>query len=125
LRNISPDELEKEAYLFAVRDALAFEKSTPLGLPGKAMLGDSHYSAEDLGPVAMITYYVKDKPKTSKGKRKDKEKDALKAGMDTPYPGILGMLQRIRSISESHRSIIRGQVESKEPSSNQAPTASK
>lgn len=86
LRNISPDELEKEAYLFAVRDALAFEKSTPLGLPGKAMLGDSHYSAEDLGPVAMITYYVKDKPKTSKGKRKDKEKDALKAGMDTPYP---------------------------------------
>ncbi len=86
LRNINPDELDKEAYLFGVRDALSFEKSVPLGLPGKAMLGDSHYSAEDLGPVAMITYYVKEKPKTLKDKRKEKEKEALKAGKDAPYP---------------------------------------
>lgn len=86
LRNISKEKLNEEAFLFPIRDAISFEKSTPLGLPGKAMLGDSHYSAEDLGPVAMITYYVKDKPKTLKDKRQEKEKKGLKDGMDTPYP---------------------------------------
>ncbi len=86
LRNISPDELEKEGYLFPVRNALSYEESTPLGLPGKAMLGDSHYSAEDLGPVAMITYFIKEKIETLKDKRQKKQKDELKVGTNSKYP---------------------------------------
>jgi len=86
LRNVKETDLTSEGFLFPIRDALAFEKSVPLGLPGKAMLGDSHYSAEDLGPVAMITYFIKDDISTIKKDRKKKEKEALKANQDTPYP---------------------------------------
>lgn len=85
LRNVGEGDLDKEGMLFPVRDAIAFEQSTPLGLPGKAMSGDSYYSAEDLGPVAMITYYMKDKAKTLKDERKKREKEAIKEGQDTPF----------------------------------------
>jgi len=85
LRSIGKEDLAKDAILFPVRDAIAYEESTPLGLPGKAMLGDSHYAAEDLGPVAMLTYYVKDKAQTLKELRQEKEKEAIKAEEDTPF----------------------------------------
>lgn len=86
LRNITPDELDKEGYLFPIRDAVSYEESTPLGLPGKAMMGDSHYAAEDLGPVAMITYFIKDKVETINDKRKEKEKAADQSNSDAKYP---------------------------------------
>jgi photosystem II stability/assembly factor-like uncharacterized protein len=85
LRNTSKKDLARGSILFPIRDALAFEQSTPLGLPGKAMSGDSYYSAEDLGPVAMITYYIKDTVKTLKELRQEKEKEAIKNNMDTPF----------------------------------------
>ncbi len=85
LRNVESNDLNSEALLFPIRDALAYEESTPLGLPGKAMLGDSHYSAEDLGPVAMITYYIKKEIKSLKDSRKEKEKEAIKEDRDTPF----------------------------------------
>ncbi len=85
LRYVDKIDLDQEGILYPIRDAIAYEESVPLGLPGKAMLGDSHYSAEDLGPVAMITYYIKDKIKTLKDTRKEKEKEAIKANRDTPF----------------------------------------
>lgn len=85
LRTTSKEDLANEAILFPIRDALAFEQSVPLGLPGKAMSGDSYYSAEDLGPVAMITYYIKDKVKTLKDVRKEREREAIKNNRDTPF----------------------------------------
>ncbi|MEM9547878.1 MAG: glycosyl hydrolase [Bacteroidota bacterium] len=85
LRSLGQGQLDAEGILFSIRDAIAYEESTPLGLPGKAMLGDSHYSAEDLGPVAMITYYIKDKIKTLKETRQEKEKEDIKEDKDTPF----------------------------------------
>lgn len=85
LRNVGIADLNNEAALYPIRDAIAYTESTPLGLPGKAMLGDSHYSAEDLGPIAMITYYIKDKVQTLKEIRKEKEKAAIKESKDTPF----------------------------------------
>jgi len=78
--------MAKEAQLFAVRDALMFEKSVPLGLPGKSFQGDNLYSAENLGPVAMITYYYPESAETLKAKRQKAEKKAAKAKKDNPYP---------------------------------------
>ena len=49
LRKVKPEDLNKDAQLFAIRDALLFEKSVPLGLPGKSFQGDSYYTAENLG----------------------------------------------------------------------------
>lgn len=86
LRSLKQETLDKEAELFAVRDALQFEKSLPLGLPGKSFQGDSYYSAENLGPVAMFTYYLKEGVKTKQDQRREKEKETKKEGGDNAYP---------------------------------------
>lgn len=86
LRNIENEDPGKDAIIYSVRTALAWEKSTPLGLPGKAFQGDNFYSAENLGPEAIITYYYNDSYKSLKDQRQKKEKDAIKNGQDTPYP---------------------------------------
>jgi photosystem II stability/assembly factor-like uncharacterized protein len=86
LRNLEEDQLAKEGFLMPTRAALSFEQAMPLGLPGKSFQGDSYYTAENLGPVAMITYYLKDKFNTQKDERRKREKEALKEGKDTPYP---------------------------------------
>ncbi|MEM6628148.1 MAG: glycosyl hydrolase [Bacteroidota bacterium] len=86
LRSLEAEVLEKEAELFSIRDAWSFEKSMPLGLPGKSFQGDSYYSAENLGPEAMITYYMKDSWKSAKDLRKKAEQEARKDGGDVQYP---------------------------------------
>ena len=86
LRNVDTEGLGQEAQLFSVRDALMFEKSLPLGLPGKSFQGDSYYTAENLGPVAMITYYIPDEIKTLKEQRQKEEKENKKNNEDNKYP---------------------------------------
>jgi photosystem II stability/assembly factor-like uncharacterized protein len=73
LRSIS-SEMKKDAALFSVRDPWLYVESLPLGLPGKAFLGDSYYQGENLGPVAMFTYYIDDAPKSYKDLRQEMEK---------------------------------------------------
>ncbi len=86
LRNTSESTLAKEAELFDVRDPYLYEHSYPLGLPGVAFQGDSYYQGDNLGPVAMFTYYLKDDIKSLKEQRREREKEAKKEGQDTPYP---------------------------------------
>jgi photosystem II stability/assembly factor-like uncharacterized protein len=75
-----------ESQLLAVRDALLFEKSQPLGLPGKAMQGDSYYAGENLSSVALITYFIKDDKKTLEEIRREKEKELSKTKANVKYP---------------------------------------
>jgi photosystem II stability/assembly factor-like uncharacterized protein len=86
LRNTSEATLNKEGVLFSVRDPLLYEPSYPMGLPGQAFQGDSYYRGENLGPVAMFTYYMKDGLKSLKEQRQDREKKVTKAGQDNKYP---------------------------------------
>jgi hypothetical protein len=85
LRSIDGLE-EKEAVIFPVRTALMFEKNQPLGLPGKAFQGDGYYTGEDLGSVAVISYYIKDGVESLKDKRKKKEKEEIEKGKSNAYP---------------------------------------
>lgn len=86
LRNINDQTLNKEAELFSVRDALMWEPSTPLGLPGKSFQGDNFYTAENLGPEAMFTYYLKEDIKTQKERRRETETEQKESIADTKYP---------------------------------------
>ena len=83
IKNALPTE---NAIIYPVRDALLWEESSPLGLPGKAFQGDNFYSAPNLGPVAMITYYYGKDYKTLKEKRTKREEDLIKVKKDTYYP---------------------------------------
>jgi len=86
LRNVRDESLETESMLFSVRDALMYEYSYPLGLPGKAFLGDSYWQGDNLGSVAMFTYYIKEKVETLQAKRRKGEKDAIKEDSLVSYP---------------------------------------
>lgn len=86
LRDISEPTLAKEAALFSVRDPLLYEASYPLGLPGQAFQGDSHYRGENLSSVAMFTYYLKEDIKSLQEQRRAREEEEIKAGKNNVYP---------------------------------------
>lgn len=86
LRNLAIAELEKEALLFPVKEALMYIQSRPLGLKGKSFMGESYYIAENPLPAATFTYYLKDAYKTKKKMRQDADKEAAKAGKSARIP---------------------------------------
>jgi len=86
LRNIENKKPEAIATIYPVRDALMWEKSTPLGLPGKSFQGDNFFTAPNLGPEAMITYYYNESYKSLEEKRRKREKDLIKNKQDATYP---------------------------------------
>jgi len=86
LRSIENSKPSETAILYPVREALSWERSSPLGLPGKAFQGDNFYTSENLGPEAMITYYYNETYKSLKEQRSEKEKELIKGRKDAPYP---------------------------------------
>ena len=86
LRSIENSKPSESAVLYSVREALSWERSSPLGLPGKAFQGDNFYTSENLGPEAIFTYYYSNTFKSLKDKRTDKEKKLIKDRKSTPYP---------------------------------------
>ncbi len=86
LRNIKNEVPSKTAEIFQIRDALMWEKSVPLGLPGKSFQGDNFFTAPNLGPEVMITYYYDESYKSLKDQRAKAEKSLIKDKKDTPYP---------------------------------------
>ncbi len=81
LREIT-NTLNTDGDLLAVRDPLLYLERYPLGLPGKSFQGDSYYQGENLGPVAMFTYFMKEPPTSLKDERRKGEKDSA----NDPYP---------------------------------------
>ncbi|WP_339816282.1 glycosyl hydrolase [uncultured Imperialibacter sp.] len=86
LRQLGQATLAKDGALFPIRNALAYEESMPLGLPGKAFQGDDYYAAENLGPVAIFTWYLRDEVKTKEEVRREAEKKQFENNQDSAYP---------------------------------------
>ena len=86
LRSIKNAKPTESAIIYPVRDALMWEKSLPLGLPGKSFQGDNFYSAENLGPVALFSYYYNESYSSKSDKRRKAEAKLIKNNEDTPYP---------------------------------------
>lgn len=86
LRSIENESPGTKATIYPIRDALSWEKSLPLGLPKKAFQGDNFYSAPNLDPVALITYYYDSSYKSLKEIRTEKEKELVKNRKDATYP---------------------------------------
>ncbi len=82
IENSAPSKSE----IYSIRTALMWEKSRPLGLPGKSFQGDNFYTSPNLGPEAMITYYYNGSFESLKDKRKNKEKEQIKEKKNAPYP---------------------------------------
>ncbi len=85
LRNIS-STLNGAAQLFSVRDGLLFEPSYPLGLPGKAFMGDGFYIGDNLGSEVFFTSYLKDSIQSKADIRKKAEEKIKENNGNNGYP---------------------------------------
>lgn len=86
LRQITPQELEKEALICDIKDALMFIPRFPLGLRDKGHLGSSFFSTPNPEMGAVITWYLKEDVKKIKDLRKEREKKALEDKKTVFYP---------------------------------------
>lgn len=86
LQSMKKEDLEKPAAMFAVKDGLVFVQSQPLGHKGKSFQGESYYTAENPPMGAIITYNLKNDYKTLKEKRRESEKEKMKANQPVYYP---------------------------------------
>jgi photosystem II stability/assembly factor-like uncharacterized protein len=82
LRTVTEDLLAQPAQTFPVRDAWLYVESEPLGGGKRGFQGDALYVADNPPFGAVLTYYLKEAPKTKKQRRQEAEKK----GDDVPYP---------------------------------------
>ena len=75
-----------EPKIFPIRDALMWEKASPLGRSGKSFQGDNFYLAENLDPVALISYNYDNSSESLKSKRQKTESKLIKDRKDVTYP---------------------------------------
>jgi hypothetical protein len=90
LRTITAEQLQREATLFPVRDALWYIPSLPLGdfeENGKSGQGDGFFVAANPPFGAVFTYYLKDGLKTSQELRREREKKLEAEGTASSHPG--------------------------------------
>lgn len=86
LRSLTEQMTEEKARIFPVKTGLQYIETNPLGLRGTGSQGASHYAASNPEFGVTFTYYVKDKPKSTKDLRKENEDKAKKDGADIQYP---------------------------------------
>jgi photosystem II stability/assembly factor-like uncharacterized protein len=86
LRQISEEQLEADAYIFPIKDGLAYIERDPLGYSGRGFQGASYYMAENPPIGATFTYYIKEGAETLKAKRQKDEKEKIKDGEPIRYP---------------------------------------
>jgi len=81
LRLFKKDILDKDGYIFPVKDALMYTQTDT-----KYGQGSSYYIAKNPDFGATFTYFLKESPKTLKEKRHEKEKELFKKGERIPQP---------------------------------------
>lgn len=86
LRDIRKEDLDKKAFIFPIKDGLVYNESTPYGHKGRSFQGASMFTASNPPVGAVITYHVKDGFLSIKDKRKESEKEKIKANKDVYYP---------------------------------------
>jgi|CZKP01.1.fsa_nt_gi photosystem II stability/assembly factor-like uncharacterized protein len=86
LRQLSKETLQKDGYIFPVKDALMFIPAAPFGFNGIAFMGARFFAAPNPEVGAVFTYYIKDEYKSLKEKRRDIEKEKQKKGEDIDFP---------------------------------------
>ncbi len=90
LRDVTERQLQEEAALFPVKDALWYLPRLTLGdfeSGGKASQGDAFFVAPNPPFGAVFTYYLRDGLETAHEQRRKAEKELEESGADTPYPG--------------------------------------
>ncbi|MBL7812602.1 MAG: glycosyl hydrolase [Bacteroidetes bacterium] len=86
LRQVTKENLEKDAYIFPVKKARIFVPRTPFGGYDKAYKGARLFTAPNPARGAVIYYHVKNSYKTLKEQRQEREKKLAEAKKNVYYP---------------------------------------
>ncbi len=81
IQNFKKDILEKEGYIFPVREAKMYVQSS-----GLTNQGSTYFKSPNPDFGATFTYYIKEVPKTAKAVRQEKEKALFEKGEPIPQP---------------------------------------
>jgi photosystem II stability/assembly factor-like uncharacterized protein len=84
IRNFNKDILDKEGYIFPVKEAKMFVETD-----GFDNQGSMYFKAPNPAYGATITYFIKEIPKTDKEIRHEKEKELFEKGEKIPQPDYL------------------------------------
>ena len=87
LRDVAAGALDRPATLFPVRDAWWYVPSVPGQAKGKPSMGSDDYTAPNPPFGAIVSYHLKEAPRTAKQERREREKELAKKGSDVPFPG--------------------------------------
>lgn len=88
LRDLNKKDLEKDAHIFPIKDALLYVEDNRIGGRGKSSQGEMHYTASNPPYGAVIRYHFGEELKSLKEKRKEKEKELREADKDEIYPSL-------------------------------------
>ena len=86
LRGLEPADLEADATIYPVADALLYVPSTPLGDSGQGSQGDAFYTAKNPPFGAVITYRLKEGLKSREDLRREAEKKKVEEDLPVGYP---------------------------------------
>ncbi len=79
--------LENQATLFPIRDAWLYIPSVPGQAAGKPSMGSDDYTGPNPAFGALLTYHLKEAPKTVKSERGEQEKELAEDDANVPFPG--------------------------------------
>lgn len=88
LRNLTKENLQQEAYIFPIKDALMYVQTSKFAYGEKGSQGESFYTTPNPPYGATFTYYLKESIKTKKQIRKDLEKKQIEKGEEVYYPNF-------------------------------------
>jgi photosystem II stability/assembly factor-like uncharacterized protein len=93
LRVVKKEMLEKDGFIFPVKDAKMYNQSS-----GFENQGSTYFKAPNPEFGATFTYYVKDIPKTAKDERQEKEKALFAKGEPIPQPSPEDLIAESKEI---------------------------
>jgi photosystem II stability/assembly factor-like uncharacterized protein len=88
LRELTKENLDKNAHVFKIKDALLYVQADPLGLEGTGFQGTNLWAAKNPEFGASIYIHLNKEFKTLKSTRQEKEKELEKEKKDVFYPSL-------------------------------------
>lgn len=121
LREIKADLLEANR-MFSIKKGLMFQTVSKMGVSGRAFQGANFYTAPNPEYGVSFTFHLKEELKSKKSQRQKSDREAAKAGKDTPYPSWEDLKNEDREVAATRWLTIRdsaGAVVRKLPASTE------
>jgi photosystem II stability/assembly factor-like uncharacterized protein len=106
LRDIKPELLEAN-HMFPIKKGLMFKTVSTMGVSGRGFQGANFYTAPNPEYGVTFTFHLKEELKSKKSQRQKSDREAAKAGKDSPYPSWEDLKNEDREVAATRWLTIR------------------